>query len=109
VRAHVHVVCVRVYMCMHVCVRTCIYVFIRMCICICIRMHVYTCVYVCVCVFVHRWRVSVAVLRRVGRCHGCTCVFVCICMRMHMYVCMYVCMYVHYFAVSIACTLEQVS
>jgi len=43
----------------------------------------------------HRWRVSVAVLLRVGRCRGYTCVFVYICMCMHMYVCIYVC--VHFF------------
>jgi len=38
-------------------------------------------------------------------CHACACVFVCICMRMHMCVSIYVCAL---FAVSVACTLEQV-
>jgi len=40
-----------------------------------------------------------------GRCHACTCVFVYICMRMHMCVSIYICAF---FAVSVACTLEQV-
>jgi len=53
-RAYEHFVRVCVYMCMCVCVLTCIYVYICMCICICIRIHIYTCVYVCVFIFVHR-------------------------------------------------------
>jgi len=40
-----------------------------------------------------------------GRCNGCACVFVYICMRMHMGVVIYV---FTFFAVSVACTLEQV-
>ena len=40
-----------------------------------------------------------------GRCNGCACVFVYICMRMHMGVGIYICAF---FAVSVACTLEQV-
>jgi len=41
-----------------------------------------------------------------GRCNACACVFVYICMHMHMGVGMYI--YVHFFAVSVACTLEKV-
>ena len=41
-----------------------------------------------------------------GRCHACACVFVCICMRVHMCVGIYICAF--FFAVSVACTLEQV-
>jgi len=40
-----------------------------------------------------------------GQCHACACVFVCICMRMHVCVNVYICAF---FAVSVACTLEQV-
>ena len=55
---------------------------ICMCICKCIRVHVYTRVYVCVTKFLF------------------------ICIRMHMCECTYI--YVHFFAVSVACTVEQV-
>ena len=41
-----------------------------------------------------------------GRCHACACVYVCICMRMRMWVSINI--YVHFFAVSNVCTLEQV-
>jgi len=50
----VHFVCVCVYTCMCVCVRTCIYIYMCMCVGICICMRLYTCVCVWVCIFVHR-------------------------------------------------------
>ena len=80
VPVYVHVVCVCIYYCMYMYVRTCIYVYI----CMCIRMHVYTRVYG------HRLWISVVVPQRVGQCRGCTCVFVCICIRMHMCICIYI-------------------
>ena len=39
-----------------------------------------------------------------GRCHACACVFVCICMRIRM--CVGICIYMHFFAVSVTCTLQ---
>ena len=84
VRAYVHFVCVSVYTCMCVRLRTCIYMYTCMCVCIFICMRLYTCVCVCVCIFVHRLWVSVSVLR----------VWTVSCMRMcvraHMYAYAYV-------------------
>jgi len=54
VRSYVHLLCVCVYTCMCVCVRTCKYIHMCMCVCTCICMRLYTCVCVCVCIFVHR-------------------------------------------------------
>ena len=88
---------------MCVCVRTCIYVYICMCVCICTSMRIYTCVCVCVCIFVHRLWVFVSVLQRVDRvmhAHVFSCASVCV------YVCVRVYIYVHFFAVSVACTLQ---
>jgi len=104
--AYVHVAGVCVYVCMYVCLHTCMYVCIWMCMCICICMHVYTCVYECVCTFVHRSWVSVSVPLRARWCHECARVFVCICMRVQ--VCVYIYKLVHFFAVSVACTVIQV-
>jgi len=76
-----------------------------MCVCTCICMRLYTCVCVCVCVFVHRLWVSVSVIQRVDgvmHAHVCLCTYVCVCILVWVY------MYVHFFAVSVACTLEQV-
>jgi len=69
-------------------------------------MRLYTCVCVYVCVFVHRLWVSVLVLQRVDgvmHAHVCSCAYVCVCIWVWVYI------YVHLFAVSVACTLEQVS
>ena len=55
-----------------------------------IRMHVYTCVYVCVCMFVHRFWVSVAILRRVW---AVSYMHMCVLVRMYAYA--YVCMYIY--------------
>jgi len=103
VRSYVHFVRVCVYMCMCVCVRTCIYTHICMCVCICTSMRLYTCVCVCVCVFVHRLWVLVSVLQRVDgvmHVHVFSCAYVCI------YVCVWVYVYVHFFAVGVTCTLQ---
>ena len=84
-------------MCMCVCVRTCIEVYICMCVCICTSMRLYTCVCVCVGIFVHRLWVLVSVLQRVDgvmHAHVFSCAYVCV------YVCVRVCIYVHFFAVS---------
>jgi len=75
-----------------------------MCVCTCICMRLYTCVCVCVCIFLHRLWVSVSVLQRVdGVMHAyvCSCTYVCVCIWVWVYI------YVHFFAVSVACTLEQ--
>jgi len=90
-------------MCMCVCVQTCIYVYICMCVCICTSMRLYTCVCVCVCIFEHRLWVLVSVLQRVDgvmHAHVFSCAYVCV------YVCVWVCIYVHFFAVSVTCTLQ---
>ena len=105
VRSYILFVCVCVYMCMCVCVRTCIHIYLCMCVCICICMRLYTCVCVCVCIFVHRLWVLVSVLQRVDSvmdAHVCSCTYVCVCIWVWVYI------YVHLFAVSVACTLEQV-
>ena len=81
-RAFISTFCMCVYMCMCVCVRTCIHVYICMCVCICICMRLYTCVCACVCIFVHRFLVSVSVLQRVDgvmHVHVCSCAYVCVC------------------------------
>jgi len=102
---HMYILYVCVYMCICVCVRTCIYVYMFMCVCICTSMRLYTCVCVCVCVFVHRLWVSVSVLQRVDEvmhAHVCSCAYVCV------YICVWVYICVHFFAVSVACSLEKV-
>ena len=80
VRANVHVVRVCVYLCIYECVRTCVYV-----VYVCVYVNVYVCMYIHVYMYV---------------------LFLCICIRMHMCGCTYI--YVHFFAVSVACTVEQV-
>ena len=79
------------------------YVYICMCVCICTSMRLYACVCVRVCIFVHRLWVLVSMLQRVHgvmHAHVFSCAYVCI------YICMLVCTYVHFFAVSVACTLQ---
>jgi len=96
-------VCMYVYVCM--CADMYIYIYMCMCVCICICMHLYTCVCVCVCIFVHRLWVSVSVLQRVDgvmHVHVCSRAYVCVCILVWVYI------YVHFFAMSVACTLEQV-
>ena len=82
VRSYVHFVCVCVYMCMCVFVRTCTYLCIFMCVCMGICMQLYTCVCVCVCMFVYRLWVSVSVFQRVDsviHTHVCSGAYVCVC------------------------------
>jgi len=100
---HMYILYVCVYMCMCVCVRTCIYVYICMFVCICTSMRSYTCVCVCVCIFVHRLWVLVSVFQRVDsvmHAHVFSCAYVCV------YICMWVYIHVHFFAVSVTCTLQ---
>jgi len=106
-RAFICTFCMRVRIYVYVCMCADIYMYIYMCmcVCICICMRLYTCVCVCVCIFVHRLWVSVSVLQRVDgvmHAHVCSCTFVCVCIWV------WVCIYLHFFAVSVACTLEQV-
>ena len=84
--------------------RTCLYVYIYMCVCICTSMRLCTCVCVCVCMFVHRLWVLVSVLQRVAV----SCMYMCFRVHMHAYanVCRPVYMYVHFFVVSVTCTLQ---
>jgi len=95
-------VCIYVYVCM--CADMYIYIYMCMCVCICICMRLYTmrfytCVSAGVCIFVHRLWVSVSVLQHVdGAMHAHVCVGIHIYPHTH----------VHFFAVSVACTLEQV-
>ena len=67
-------------------------------------MRLYTCVCVCVCILVHRLWVSVSVLQSVDgvmHAHVYSCAYVCVCICVKVYI------YVHFFAVSVAYTLEQ--
>jgi len=105
VRAYIQFVCVCIYVYVCMCADMYIYIYMCMCVCTCICMRLYTCVCVCVCIFVHRLWVSVSVLQRVDgvmHAHVCSCTYVCVCIWVWVYI------YVHFFAVSVACTLEQV-
>ena len=69
-----------------------------------ICMRLYTCACVCLCIFVHRLWVSVSVLQCVDgvmHAHVCSCAYVCVCIFVQAYI------YVHFFSVSVACTVEQ--
>jgi len=94
--------CVHMYI-LYVCVYTCVCVYV----CGHVYVYIYACVYayVSVCIFVHRLWVSVSVLQLVDgvmHAHVCLCAYVCVCICVSVYI------YVHFFAVIVACTLEQV-
>ena len=91
-------VCVYIFVCVYVCD-----VCICMCVCICTSIRLYTCVGVCVCILVNRLWVLVSVIQRVDcvmHVHVFSCAYVCV------YICVWVCIYVHFFAVSVTCTLQ---
>jgi len=84
--------CADMYICiyMHVCMYLYIYAFIHMCMCMCMR----------ICAWIVGLGISVQRVDGVMHAHVFSCTYVCVC------VCVWACIYVHFFAVSVTCTLQ---